>query len=451
MMTSIFGIGNMRKLSFLVFIICILISVKNQNAEIKKNSWPYSSWYSLPSIFLSPLSFMEEEEEVGHSNRSLEYDFYRDSCPQAERIILRVVQELNKVNTRVAPALLRLMFHDCFIEGCDASVLLDAATGIDSEKDSPPNQNLKGFDIIDKIKSEIEKVCPGVVSCADIVALAAREGVSMKEKLSVSWYQSLLYSLFIAISGILAEKIQVTAQNLNASSCILALLAGGHSIGVIHCKFFQNRLYNFSWTNKPDPSLDTGFLNLLRSRCNNNNSSKEASPSPSPSPSFKAPPPSSAPSTSFDGTKSPSTAPSLSCSGSPSSSSSTSEMRGSPSSSTAPSPCLKGSISSPPSSSASFEDSLLSTLEEPGMNMAYEGPGVDFGTLYYHGLLQDKGILYADQQLMAGVETRIWVRAYASDISLFLRDYALAMMKLSNLRVLTGSTGQVRLHCSKVA
>ncbi|KAL3598428.1 hypothetical protein D5086_006346 [Populus alba] len=57
-------------------------------------------------------------------------------------------------------------------------------------------------------------------------------------------------------------------------------------------------------------------------------------------------------------------------------------MRGSPSSSTAQSPCLKGSISSPPSSSASFEDSLLFTLEEPGMNMAYEGPGVDFGTLH---------------------------------------------------------------------
>jgi len=62
-------------------------------------------------------------------------------------------------------------------QGCDATILLDAATGIDSEKDSPPNKNLKGFDIIDKIKSEIEMVCPGVVSCADIVALAGREGV----------------------------------------------------------------------------------------------------------------------------------------------------------------------------------------------------------------------------------------------------------------------------------
>nr|AHL39122.1 class III peroxidase [Populus trichocarpa] len=364
MLTSIFGIGNMRKLSFLVFIICILISVKNQNAEIKKNSWPYSSWDSFPSIFLSPLSFMEEEEEVGHSNRSLEYDFYRDSCPQAERIILRVVQELNKVNTRVAPALLRLMFHDCFIEGCDASVLLDAAIGIDSEKDSPPNQNLKGFDIIDRIKSEIEKVCPGVVSCADIVALAAREGVVLAG--------GPFYPLYTGRrNGTLSFRDIATHQlpspNADLSETLASFasrgfderetvsLLGGHSIGVIHCKFFQNRLYNFSWTNKPDPSLDTGFLSLLRSRCNNR------------------------------------------------------------------------------------------------MNMAYEGPGVDFGTLYYHGLLQGKGILYADQQLMAWVETRIWVRAYASDISLFRRDYALAMMKLSNLRVLTGSTGQVRLHCSKVA
>ncbi|KAL9405667.1 hypothetical protein Peur_002639 [Populus x canadensis] len=187
MLTSIIGIGNMRKLSLLVLILCILISVKNQNAEIKKTSsssktavkWPYSSWDSFPSVFLSPLTSMEDDdEEVSwHSNRSLEYDFYRDSCPQAERIIRRVVHELYEVNSSVAPALLRLVFHDCFIEECDASILLDAATGIDSEKDSPPNKNLKGFDIIDKIKSEIEMVCPGVVSCADIVALAARDGV----------------------------------------------------------------------------------------------------------------------------------------------------------------------------------------------------------------------------------------------------------------------------------
>lgn len=82
--------------------------------------------------------------------------------------------------------------------------------------------------------------------------------------------------------------------------------------------------------------------------------------------------------------------------------------------------------------------------------MDYEGPGRGFGTLYYRGLLQGKGLLYVDQQLTAGEETETWVRAYASDANLFQKDFALAMMKLSNYRVLTGPMGQVRLNCRQV-
>ena len=48
---------------------------------------------------------------------------------------------------------------------------------MDSEKKSPPNESLKGYDVINIIKEELEEICPGVVSCADILALAAREGV----------------------------------------------------------------------------------------------------------------------------------------------------------------------------------------------------------------------------------------------------------------------------------
>lgn len=57
-------------------------------------------------------------------------------------------------------------------------MLLDDSETIVSEKDATPNKNsARGFDVIDDIKTEVESVCPGVVSCADILALAAEASV----------------------------------------------------------------------------------------------------------------------------------------------------------------------------------------------------------------------------------------------------------------------------------
>ena len=55
-------------------------------------------------------------------------------------------------------------------------MLLDNSSSIVSEKGSNPNRNsLRGFEVVDQIKAALEAACPGTVSCADILALAARD------------------------------------------------------------------------------------------------------------------------------------------------------------------------------------------------------------------------------------------------------------------------------------
>ena len=77
--------------------------------------------------------------------------------------------------------------------------------------------------------------------------------------------------------------------------------------------------------------------------------------------------------------------------------------------------------------------------------------GSALGPRYYESLLRGRGLLFADQQLMASDETAELVRDYASDDgTTFRADFARAMIKMSNLGALTGSRGQIRLNCSRL-
>jgi hypothetical protein len=64
---------------------------------------------------------------------------------------------------------------ECTRQGCDRSVLIDSP----AEKDAIPNQTLHGVAVIDTAKAQVEEVCPGIVSCADIVGLAAETSVAI--------------------------------------------------------------------------------------------------------------------------------------------------------------------------------------------------------------------------------------------------------------------------------
>ncbi|CAK9180901.1 unnamed protein product [Ilex paraguariensis] len=111
---------------------------------------------------------------------ALRKNFYKSSCPQAEQIVQNITWKHVASNSTLPAKFLRMHFHDCFVRGCDASVLVNSTANNTAEKDAIPNLTLAGFDVIDEIKTQLENTCPGVVSCADIVALAARDSVSFQ-------------------------------------------------------------------------------------------------------------------------------------------------------------------------------------------------------------------------------------------------------------------------------
>ncbi|GMN31732.1 hypothetical protein TIFTF001_041627 [Ficus carica] len=202
------------------------------------------------------------------TSAQLSSTFYNSSCPNVLSTIKSAVKTAVANEKRMGASLLRLHFHDCF--GCDASILLDDTSSFTGEKNAGPNANsVRGFDVIDTIKTQVESLCPGVVSCADILAVAARD--SVVELGGQSWTvqlgrrDSTTASQSDANSNIPAPTLNLTDlitafSNKGFTSKELVALSGSHTIGQARCTTFRARLYN-------EPNIDSSFATSTKSNC----------------------------------------------------------------------------------------------------------------------------------------------------------------------------------------
>ncbi|CAM8995716.1 unnamed protein product [Rhodiola kirilowii] len=206
----------------------------------------------------------------------LKVGFYEKSCPRLERIVKRATEKFIQRDRTLAAPLLRMHFHDCFVRGCDASVLLNSTKTNQAEKDAIPNLSLRGFDVIDAVKDALEKECPDVVSCADILALVARDAVSLIYgpywQVPVGRRDGTQSIAFEALTNLPPFFANITtlitmfaSKGLNLKD--LVVLSGGHTLGISHCTSFENRLHNFTGKGDTDPTLDSNFILHLKKKC----------------------------------------------------------------------------------------------------------------------------------------------------------------------------------------
>ncbi|KAF9615789.1 hypothetical protein IFM89_026460 [Coptis chinensis] len=209
------------------------------------------------------------------TNSSLSINFYATSCPTAELMVKNTVKSASESDPKIPGRLLRLLFHDCMVEGCDGSVLLE---GNGTERTDPANGSLGGFAVVESAKKLLEFFCPETVSCADILALAARDAVVFaggpmiqiptgRRDGKVSSASNVRGNIIDTNFG-LDEMVQIfSSKGLSLDD--LVILSGAHTIGSAHCNTIRDRFQVDPKGNMTliDTSLDKMYALKLLKQC----------------------------------------------------------------------------------------------------------------------------------------------------------------------------------------
>ncbi|KAH6796830.1 Peroxidase superfamily protein [Perilla frutescens var. hirtella] len=219
----------------------------------------------------------------GSASAQLKMNFYAAVCPDVENIVRKAVSAKFSQTFVTVPATIRLFFHDCFVKGCDASVIVASTAGNTAEKDHPDNLSLAGdgFDTVIKAKAAVDAVatCKNKVSCADILALATRDAIVLAGGPTYAVELGRLDGMSSTASSVDGNlpKPTFNLDQLNSmfasrglSQIDMIALSAAHTVGFSHCSKFTDRIYNFSGQNPVDPTLNRQYVTQLQGMCPKN-------------------------------------------------------------------------------------------------------------------------------------------------------------------------------------
>lgn len=245
---------------------------------------PFYSFLDLMDRFNFSASFLVVSLSIFISaqlgSAQLRQNYYANICPNVENVVRNVVRTKFRKTFVTAPATLRLFFHDCFVQGCDASVIIQSTSHNKAEKDHPDNLSLAGdgFDTVIKAKAAIDAIprCRNKVSCADILTMATRDVVALTGGPSYAVELGRLDGLSSTAASVNGRLPQPNF-NLNQLNSLFAAhgltqtdmiaLSAAHSLGFSHCSKFSNRVYNFARGSPMDPALNKTYAAQLQAMC----------------------------------------------------------------------------------------------------------------------------------------------------------------------------------------
>ncbi|KAL5211010.1 hypothetical protein ABZP36_006633 [Zizania latifolia] len=215
---------------------------------------------------------------VGGASAQLLEEFYDRTCPDVHRIVRRVLKKAHQEDPRIFASLTRLHFHDCFVQGCDASILLDNSTSIVDESTSLSSWRVTTHLLfVDRTSRSHQS--PSIFSCralftpirphgarTDRVQCCMQSGgprwrVPLGRRDGTTANLTAANNLPGPRDNLTTLQQKFAAVGLDVVTDLVAL-SGAHTFGRVQCQFVTDRLYNFSATGRPDPTLDAPASNL---------------------------------------------------------------------------------------------------------------------------------------------------------------------------------------------